>query len=70
MAQEYSLQSFIRDLDDITRNQNSPAAIVVAAKPLLAKLVQRLVLTLQPWSGDPGMPPKRITTTRGVWSAW
>ena len=41
MAPEYSLQSFIRDLDDITRNQNSPAAIVAAAKPLLAKLVQR-----------------------------
>ena len=41
MTLEYSLQSFIRDLDDIMRNQNSPAAIVVAAKPLLAKLVQR-----------------------------
>ena len=41
MALEYSLQSFIRDLDGITRNQNSPAAIVAAAKPLLAKLVQR-----------------------------
>ena len=41
MAPEYSLQSFIRDLDDITRNQNSPATIVAAAKPLLAKLVQR-----------------------------
>lgn len=41
MAPEYSLQSFIRDLDDITRNQNSPAAIVAAAKPLLGKLVQR-----------------------------
>src|SRR5262247_4182262 len=41
MASEYSLQSFIRDLDDITRNQNSPAAIVAAAKPLLTKLVQR-----------------------------
>jgi hypothetical protein len=41
MAQEYSLQNFIRDLDDITRNQNSPGAIVAAAKPLLAKLVQR-----------------------------
>jgi len=41
MALEYSLQSFIRDLDDITRNQNSPATIVAVAKPLLAKLVQR-----------------------------
>jgi 3-mercaptopropionate dioxygenase len=41
MAQEYSLQSFIRDMDDITRSENSPATIVAAAKPLLAKLVQR-----------------------------
>ena len=41
MAQEYSLQSFIRDMDDVTRAKNSPAAIVAAAKPLLAKLVQR-----------------------------
>ena len=41
MAQEYSLQSFIRDMDDITRAENSPATIVAAAKPLLAKLVQR-----------------------------
>jgi 3-mercaptopropionate dioxygenase len=42
MAQEYSLQSFIRDMDDITRGESSPAAIVTAAKPLLARLVQRL----------------------------
>ena len=41
MAQEYSLQSFIRDMVDVTRAKNSPAAIVAAAKPLLAKLVQR-----------------------------
>ena len=41
MAQEYSLQRFIRDMDDITRDANSPATIVAAARPLLAKLVQR-----------------------------
>ena len=41
MAQEYSLQSFIRDLEDITGAESSPAKIVAAAKPLLAKLVQR-----------------------------
>ena len=41
MAQEYSLQSFIHDMDDITRSENSPATIVAAARPLLAKLVQR-----------------------------
>jgi predicted metal-dependent enzyme (double-stranded beta helix superfamily) len=41
MAQEYSLQSFIRDLEDITGAESSPAKIVAAAKPLLAKLVKR-----------------------------
>jgi predicted metal-dependent enzyme (double-stranded beta helix superfamily) len=41
MAQEYSLQSFIRDMDDITGAENSPSKIVAAARPLLAKLVQR-----------------------------
>jgi predicted metal-dependent enzyme (double-stranded beta helix superfamily) len=41
MAQNYSLQSFIRDMEDITRDENSPATIVAAAKPLLVKLVQR-----------------------------
>jgi predicted metal-dependent enzyme (double-stranded beta helix superfamily) len=41
MAQEYSLQSFIRDMDDITRSENSSATIVAAAKPLLVKLVER-----------------------------
>ena len=41
MAQEYSLQSFIRDLEDITGAESSPAKIVAAAKPLLAKLIQR-----------------------------
>jgi predicted metal-dependent enzyme (double-stranded beta helix superfamily) len=41
MAQEYSLPSFIRDLDNITGTESSPAKIVAAAKPLLVKLVQR-----------------------------
>jgi predicted metal-dependent enzyme (double-stranded beta helix superfamily) len=41
MAEEYSLESFIRDMDAITRGENSSATIVAAAKPLLAKLVQR-----------------------------
>lgn len=41
MTQGYSLQSFIRDMDVITRDENSPAKIVAAAKPLLAQLVQR-----------------------------
>jgi predicted metal-dependent enzyme (double-stranded beta helix superfamily) len=41
MASEYSLQSFIQDLDRITRTESSPAKIVAAAKPLLAKLVQQ-----------------------------
>jgi predicted metal-dependent enzyme (double-stranded beta helix superfamily) len=41
MSQEYSLENFIRDMDDITRADNSPAAIVAAARPLLVKLVER-----------------------------
>ena len=41
MAGEYSLQSFIQDLDRITAVESSPAKIVVAAKPSLAKLVQQ-----------------------------
>ena len=41
MANEYSLQTFIRDMDFITREENSPAKIVAEAKPLLAKLVQQ-----------------------------
>ncbi len=41
MASEYSLQSFIQDLDRITGAESSPAKIVAAAKPLLAKLVQQ-----------------------------
>src|SRR3989337_3047049 len=38
MASEYSRQSFIQDLDRITGAESSPAKIVAAAKPLLAKL--------------------------------
>jgi predicted metal-dependent enzyme (double-stranded beta helix superfamily) len=41
MAGEYSLQSFIRDLNRITAADSSPAKIVAAAKPLLAQLVQQ-----------------------------
>lgn len=41
MAGEYSLRSFIQDLDRITGAESSPARIVAAAKPLLAKLVQQ-----------------------------
>jgi len=40
MAEPYSLQSFIQDLNAITSAESSPPAIVAAAKPLLAKLVQ------------------------------
>ena len=40
MANEYSLHSFIQDMDRITREDDSPARIVADAKPLLAKLVQ------------------------------
>src|SRR3990170_2032947 len=41
MANVYSLQGFIEDLECITRGEFSPAKIVAAAKPLLAKLVQQ-----------------------------
>jgi predicted metal-dependent enzyme (double-stranded beta helix superfamily) len=41
MASEYSLQSFIQDLNRITGAESSPAKIVAEAKPLLAKLVQQ-----------------------------
>ena len=41
MADSYSLQEFIQDLDRITLNEASPAKIVEGAKPLLAKLVQQ-----------------------------
>jgi predicted metal-dependent enzyme (double-stranded beta helix superfamily) len=40
MAQKYSLQTFIRDMDHITRDENLPAKIVAEAKPLLAELVR------------------------------
>jgi predicted metal-dependent enzyme (double-stranded beta helix superfamily) len=41
MAQEYRLQSFIQDMERITRDEQSPAKIVAAAKPLLAQLVRQ-----------------------------
>lgn len=41
MAAVYSLQSFIGDMDNITRDENSPEKIVADAKPLLIKLVQQ-----------------------------
>ena len=40
MAETYTLQDFIEDLDRITRAEASQEQIVSAAKPLLAKLVQ------------------------------
>jgi predicted metal-dependent enzyme (double-stranded beta helix superfamily) len=40
MAEAYLLQNFIRDMDAISRTESSPAKIVAAAKPLLAKLVE------------------------------
>lgn len=39
MGQEYSLETFVRDLDRITRNENAPAKIVAEVKPLLAQLL-------------------------------
>ena len=36
----YSLESFIQDLDRITREQSAPEKIVAAAKPLLTELVK------------------------------
>jgi len=41
MASEYSLQSFIHDLDRITRADSSSAKIVASAEHVLAKLVQQ-----------------------------
>jgi 3-mercaptopropionate dioxygenase len=41
MADRYSLDNFIADLDHITRTESSQEKIVTAAKPLLAKLVSR-----------------------------
>ena len=40
MAETYTLQNFIEDLDRITRAEASQEKIVSAAQPLLAKLVQ------------------------------
>jgi len=39
MGQEYSLETFVRDLDRITRNENAPGKIVAEVKPLLAQLL-------------------------------
>jgi predicted metal-dependent enzyme (double-stranded beta helix superfamily) len=41
MPDSYSLSDFIRDLDRITRSERTQEAIVAAAKPLLARLVQQ-----------------------------
>jgi predicted metal-dependent enzyme (double-stranded beta helix superfamily) len=41
VAAVYSLRSFIGDMDNITRDENSPEKIVADAKPLLIKLVQQ-----------------------------
>lgn len=41
MADRYSLDDFIADLDHITRTESAQEKIVTAAKPLLAKLVSR-----------------------------
>lgn len=41
MADPYSLQSFIRDLERIAGVESAPAKIVAAAKPLLARLVRQ-----------------------------
>jgi len=39
MVQDYSLETFIKDLDRITREQDAPAKIVAETKPLLARLI-------------------------------
>ena len=41
MADGYSLQSFIRDMDRIILEESSPAKIVAEAKPLLAMLLRQ-----------------------------
>ena len=41
MADSYSLQEFIQDLESITLNETSQTKIVEAARPLLAKLVRQ-----------------------------
>jgi predicted metal-dependent enzyme (double-stranded beta helix superfamily) len=40
MSEPYTLKSFIRDLDRITRGDNPPGKIVAEAKPLLAQLIR------------------------------
>jgi predicted metal-dependent enzyme (double-stranded beta helix superfamily) len=58
MSGSYSLNDFIQDLDRITRTERAQEAIVAAAKPLLARLVQ------QPDCIDPRYR-KRGTTAYG-----
>ena len=41
MATEYSLTDFIQDMARITRDEESAAAMVAAAKPLLTRLVRQ-----------------------------
>ncbi|MEX0804748.1 MAG: cysteine dioxygenase family protein [Candidatus Binatia bacterium] len=41
MTTPYSLENLIQDLDRITRDDDAAAAIVAAAKPLLAKFVRQ-----------------------------
>ena len=55
MDDAYSLHSFIQDMDRITRTANSPAQIVVEAKPLLTELVR------QPDCLDPKFKKRGIT---------
>jgi predicted metal-dependent enzyme (double-stranded beta helix superfamily) len=40
MSEIYPLESFVTDLEHITREQTSPSAIVDAVKPLLAQLLR------------------------------
>lgn len=40
MGQEYSLETFVRDLDRITREEDAPAKIVAEIKPLLTQLLR------------------------------
>ncbi len=41
MTEDYSLESFVRDLDRITREKNASSEIVAEANPLLAKLLEQ-----------------------------
>ena len=40
MAQGYSLEALVKDLDRITREEDAPAKIVAEVKPLLAQLLR------------------------------